>query len=670
MGDGVKAWATLDKLDDTDGEPMSLEQLQERLFAPLAKHYVGITLSGAQHLRHYQQSGPWGAELQLPSTEQLQMRVSPNNLVKMLREGQGPYHVILVIRRRLRSSTFDATRFCLLWHRDSAAQRITEFTKMEQSGLSMGGSNCSLVPLRIFCNHDATRKSSRYHGSEYYATINDQGFQIIRPHAYSVLTPTQFGIPVVPAPGASQWSITAACLGFDLGDSRRQPLQVIPKHEWINQNKRLSGAVRKWLNERDPLEPRFSHACANAFLATGALDCLGFVTFLGSDIYEGAWPDALHVPEGIPLVIAMCTRLATSHCRFGMGAKPTPTDEFSNDRFRACCEPLWHAFDDRGNLALDLAIQRAMAEASEELGSDLVQQFVQVYRRSGQSCISRSFGLCEEDLASDEFPASHIRDPITAAYAAVAKAELGERGAIQNDGIDLYSPDLCLHRTRTQKTILVFVMSSVERFLRLGNYGGLDDTTGQHLEKMQRRHIVTAGELRSKVTSGLAATLAREAGAESEEQEMQLIEGMKTRLEAILLDCSDETKVRCPTFEEILDFSKIPDVFDIDDSDLQEADPPLDKECMELAIRTLKVLFSQGPVAMTGLFGLEATLFSEHSVVPCADCNNRVNLLDTFVLQSSCACCSRPRCMSCSHNYYQKKKTSTEPTGCLRCKKK
>ena len=663
MDDGAHFWATLDTLDP-DGATLDADALHERLFEPLAKHFVGITLAGTAST-HYEQSGAWGAELELPSNEQLVLRVSPPNLLAILAAGNMPAHVILVVRRRCRTSAFDQTRFCLFWHRASAANRVTDFQHMERAGATVGGRNCPLFALRVFCHHDPLRANSSYHGSEDWATIEKDGFQIVRPHAYSVVSNQIF--VTHPAPGMSQWCLAAACLGLDLADARRQPLEVIPQHEWENQNHRLAAEVRDFLQEEDKKEPKFSHACANAFLATDALDCLGCVSFLGSTIYEGAWPDALHLPGGIPLVVAACVRLATSHRRFGLGTAPMASDEMTNDRFRSCFEATWSAFDQHGNLAIDLALQRAMSEASEAVGHQLVRDYVQSYRRSGQSCISRSFGLTREDLVEADFSASYLRDPITAAYAAVAKADLGEAQAIQNDGLDLFSPDLCLHRTRTQKTICLFVVSSVERWLRLGSYGGTNED-GAHHEKLQRRRVLPAGELRAKVRSGLAATIAKQAGAEDEHEARQMVARISQRLEDILQGCEDETMVRCPTEDELLNLDVLPDVFSDAEAPPDDEDdkPGIDDAAMQSAVKTLKILFSQGPAAMFRLFGLQATLFSECAKISCADCDADVNLLDTFVLESSCAKCNRPRCMNCARLELAKKKRD-QTTTCRHC---
>ena len=657
-------WATLETLDPAKPK-LTPADLHERLFVPLATHFVGITVAGSASA-HYEQSGPWGAELPLPSGEQLVLRVSPPNLLQIFDANSVPDHVIVVFRRRCRTSAYDQTRFCLFWHRASAANRITDFQQMERTGFTVGGRNCPLFALRVFCHHDARRTSSAYHGSEDWATIDQDGFQIVRPHAYSVVSHQVFATH--PAPGMSQWCLAAACLGLDLADARRRPLEVIPQNEWENQNKRLGAEVRDFLQEEDEKEPKFSHACANAFLATDALDCLGCVSFLGSTIYEGAWPDALHLPSGVPLVIAACVRLATSHRRFGLGTAPTPGDELSNDRFRSCFESAWNPLDEQRNLATDLAIQRAMYEASEMVGNHLVRDHVQSYRRSGQSCISRSFGLTRQDFSEADFSTSKVHDIVTAAYAAFAKAEIGEEAAIQNPDIDFYSPDLCPLRSPTQKTIILFVVSSVERWLRLGSYGGTNDM-GAHHEKMQRRRVLPAGELRAKVRSGLAATIARQAGAEGEEQTRRMVERLTKRLEEILQECDDETTVRCPTEEELLDLDKVPDLFTDAEPGDEDDGPGLDEASMQAAVNVLKMLFSQGPAAMFRLFGMQTTLFSECAKISCADCDAEVNLLDTFLFQSSCPHCHRPRCLQCAEVEMKKKKKRDLATSCLRCKK-
>jgi len=664
MEGAMQAWGTLETLDPYKPN-LTMADLHDRLFVPLAKHFVGITLGGTASAR-YEQTGRWGAELPLPSSEQLVLRVAPANILQIFDRGLLPEHVILVFRRRMHTSPFDETRFCLFWHNASAEKRVADFTRLEQTAVTVGGRNCPLFALRIFCHHDAQREKSTYHGSERWATIDERGFQVVRPHAYSVIAQRMVSQP---APGLSQWCIAAASLGLDLADDRRRPLEIIPEDEWSNQNKRLQHEVRSFLKEDSDKEPLFSNACANAFLATDALDCLGCVTLLGCTMYEGAWPDQLHLPSGVPLVVAMCLRLATSHRRFGLNALPMQADEFSNDRFRSAFEPLWTPFDRAGNLAIDIVINRAIAASSQATTDQLVRDYLQSYRRSGQSCLSRAFGLAAEDFSEDDFPMSRLRDPATDAYAAVAKAQIGEAGAVQNDGIEFYSPSLCPRRSPTQKTVCLFIASSVERWLRLGSVQGSSEN-GAHHAKLQRRHAVPAGELRAKVRSGIAASIADEVGGENEEEALKIVDRIVERVEHILQGCPDDMMVRCPTEEELLQTGTLPDVFSgvEPDEDDDDDDLGLHEESTHIAVQILSVLFAQGPAGMHRLFGLNATLFSDCAKLPCADCNNNVALLDTFLLESNCARCSRPRCLKCAEIALKKKKKH-QPTSCLRCTK-
>ena len=664
MKTGLPPWATLDTLD-ADGTRLGVHDLHRRLFAPLASNFVGITIGG-QAAAHYEQSHPWGEELELSSSEQLVLRVSPRDLLARFERAEMPEHVILVFRRRRPTSAHDETRLCLFWHWTSASHRAADFEQIEQAGLTIGGRCSPLFAPRVFCHHDARRAESKYHGSERWATIDENGFQIVRPHLYSIFT--EHVMAIQPAIGMSQWCVTAAFLGLDLADARRRPLEVIPKSEYVNQQKRLMAELKSVLQEHDEREPDFSNACANAFLALDALDCLGLISILGSPIYGGAWPDAVHSPSGMPLVAAACIRLATSHRRFGLGGPPLFSDELSNDRFRSCFESVWSNFDDQRNLATDLAIQRAIAEASQAVPGDLVREFVQSFRRSGQSCISRIFGLSPKDLADPEPLSSRLYDPVTAAYAAVAKDQVGVESAVQNDGVDFFSPDLCPGRRREQKKVCLYVVSSVERWLRVGSYGGTNDM-GAHDEQMQRRRVVSAGDLRAIMRTGLAHTLALQAGSENEDEAMKAAMRLTDRVEDILHDCPDATPVRCPTAEEMLDTDVLPDLFSgVDEIRAEQEDAPgIDEDCMRAAVKSLTILFSQGPACVSRLYGLEATLFSAAAKLPCADCDAEVGLLDTFLLQSSCAHCSRPRCLKCAEAAMKLPKHK-QATSCLRCK--
>ena len=147
-----------------------------------------------------------------------------------------------------------------------------------------------------------------------------------------------------------------------------------------------------------------------------------------------------------------------------------------------------------------------------------------------------------------------------------------------------------------------------------------------------------------------------------------MVARISQRLEDILQGCEDETMVRCPTEDELLNLDVLPDVFSDADAPPDDDDdkPGIDDAAMQSAVKTLKILFSQGPAAMFRLFGLQATLFSECAKISCADCDADVNLLDTFVLESSCAKCNRPRCMNCARLELAKKKRD-QTTTCRHC---
>ena len=60
-----------------------------------------------------------------------------------------------------------------------------------------------------------------------------------------------------------------------------------------------------------------------------------------------------------------------------------------------------------------------------------------------------------------------------------------------------------------------------------------------------------------------------------------MVERLTKRLEEILQECDDETMVRCPTEEELLDLDKVPDLFTDAEPGDEDDDPGLDEASMQ-----------------------------------------------------------------------------------------
>ena len=218
---------------------------------------------------------------------------------------------------------------------------------------------------------------------------------------------------------------------------------------------------------------------------------------------------------------------------------------------------------------------------------DIVREYVQSFRRSGQSCISRIFGLSPKDLDEPESSTSKLYDPVTAAYAAVAKDQIGAESAIQTTASTSSRPTQSGPLPRTEED-LPFVVGSVERRLRLGTIAGSSEA-GAHDEQMQRRRIITAGELRRIISAGLARTLMQQAGAENEEEVAQASSALD-RVQDILQECPDSTPIRCPTPKELLDPTCNPTSSGLDEIRAEQEDAlGIDEGCMRAAVRSLKM---------------------------------------------------------------------------------
>lgn len=645
-------WTTLDHLRE---ELLKPKEFKDLILDRLLKTYVGVVISGTKASSFESSLQPWGESMHLPNNERAFFRIAPPNLLTMLDKGETPAHAIIVIRKELEDRLDDTAHFMLLWHRHLVIQRVLDFEALQHSAPTVGCRSSPILPLRIFEAHDAIRVKDSYHGSNTYSAVDERGFQVIRPHSQTIMR--EEGMPQ-PAPGISSWQIAGRIIGVNVADARRRPVLPIPLTEWRLAQARRKDEILSLVKEEQQLQ----HGCANAFLVADMLDCLGIVTLLSSNMLEGAWPDGLHHPWCCPLVVAFCTRLTLEHERFGLGANCTPADVCSNERLRACYDSKFPGIGEGQVQALDVAIRRAIAEAAKNVGSELVFDHLIYYRRSGQSCASRCFGLSRAELEETEESTylSQVVDPITRAYAEFAKSEGCIENAIADDGINFYPNSLCPDKGRTQKSVLLFLLTNVERYLRLGSYGGKDDK-GAHTDAFSRKRAIPAGELRATLSSGLAATLVSQAGAEGEESIAACAFYLQQRLEDLLQECDDNELVRCPTAEELLEPDSFPNLFNL--QDCEEENPPFDEEAMKVVVDKLTGLLIHGPIAMSRLMNVSTTLYTEHSFIKCADCEKHVYLHDTLLMNSCCSRCSAPRCLSCAEAALKKKPKNK----CKRC---
>ena len=112
---------TLDQIArDCAPAELTLEYLNEALFAPLATMAGIVVQEGVARLHHRE---PWGSPMALPTGETLHLRTYPPRLVAMLRSGYRPMVVIVAVRRVGTPSAADDVAFAMCWDDSVALKR-------------------------------------------------------------------------------------------------------------------------------------------------------------------------------------------------------------------------------------------------------------------------------------------------------------------------------------------------------------------------------------------------------------------------------------------------------------------------------------------------------------------------------------------------------------------
>ena len=667
----MSTFAECETLDAVPQERLDVEYIERVLVKQLQK-FPGAVWTGAASPMFASALESWGRAVVLHSGESLFLRVHPKGAWQMLARGELPRVVIVAMRRRGAPTAKDVVAFGVFWHPAVATDRLKAEEQHGTSSASVGARHHHLMTPALFTHHEPNRASgARYphHDSRNYhvvrprsfslrsvATVNDRAGGVVQQQVVSASAPL------------THFCIAGEMLDVDVPDVQGHTVEAVEEAVFHARQRSLLALLQRGV-PREDRTVKITTALANALLFEEMLCAEGLLGLLSTDVLDGSWPDALHLPGGFPLVIACAARLACHPTPFGL-PQGTRSDEWANAQLRLVFEAQWEPLPESivGNAkniyAIDLVIRRAFDEAGQEVAARLgatVHKPASLHalflQRAGQRLLSQTFGPFAQEFQESTTGLGRCRrlgDASTDARRRVLRRHLSAADAQHPELGDLPLP---MGSQRVRRQQLFQMLDSVEHYLRTGTYAGVDlGGTGKtaNPSPLSDEGTASAAEVRAAVESKLSRVEAAE-----DALVRQQIGVVRAKLDTFLEGVGDKERVRMPTDVEL---GLAPSTAGTG-PDAAEA---LNPTAVVAATNTLRNTFVYGPVCFHEL-GMHAHPSHPDARLLCADCDAEVHLVHATLLGSSlskCATCSRPRCLSCARAAAH----ASASGGCRRCK--
>ncbi len=335
--------------------PLCVQQLLQPF-----ENMCGVIFSGLAS-SDYRGHGEWGASLRLTEEESLQIKVHPRGCFSAGRvvDMQG---VVMIASRRTGSRVKDHVSLAILWT-PPAPENVhanLEHDAMQHS--TVGCRNLHIMLPSLFNHHDAAAYNDQARSNIKYPVLDDYNFHAVRPSSVTLTqNPALNGVPgqFSASTGLSQFVIAGHFAGTEVRAVRRaRTNRHTPCTFWQMSNSRCAMFVSAVGQVEDVVhraaEPipygrwrsvcqhyaRVFHSHAgtqggllamhNSMTAIEMLTCEGLLGILSHQFNEGALPDHLHVPNGMPLLLAFAVRVACYPERFGLH-NPTSSDSWGTN---------------------------------------------------------------------------------------------------------------------------------------------------------------------------------------------------------------------------------------------------------------------------------------------------------------------------------------------------
>ena len=459
---------------------------------------------------------------------------------------------------------------------------------------------------------------------------------------------------------APHYVLAAALLGVEFPDTpaHRNCEQSFTDDEWLSECKRNAIHMKRACESKGVIDDPETNLKL-LFTAEDVCEQMSFTGYLDAradPFYEGTLPDDMHKPSGLPLMVAIAVCIACNPERWGM--TPTQADDaFATKEAALFVEALLPGILPAGSdgtgggiysftVVINYALTQIKANIAKLQSGQLDGKRGGVDHRRVDRAMKASlhyllcmgtavcvnlFGL--RPLRADGSPefhgsASHLDDPVMVSRSRSAYA-LGLGNVVERWGTLRTST-----KGRRQRA-LAGVLVEVDQWLKTGRYRGvvLHPTA-------QASVSVRPEQLDPTATPAPAPPSARSA-KKKKKPEALLAERGKLR-DAKGHHCAREA-VRC--------------MFKNGGKDDLVSLAASDKLCGE-ALEAASGIFSdilqgmgQGACAgMSDLFDLTTYLVAPASATLCADCDNRVNVVESVAfagLFGKCGSSGQPRCLEC-----------------------
>jgi len=612
---------TYDTLDNIDlKENSCVEALFELLTSPL-KGAVGVVVMGESGLSDPSE-GYWGRAMPLSTGEHLQMRIHPRNSVgKPIGNDETRFLAI----RRTSHGTIPRVGYGIFYL--PRQPNMLESNAPLSTGSTIGCRGVHIVLPSLFSKHDPHRDKSTGH-----AQLDFEGFHSIRPSTLCLTI--NRGTAKSPdtsysfTPGDAYMVIASHMGGTDIADPLQRSSNTMTD---MDHSRHICARQRRLVQSMG--ETKAATYIASSLTLCELLSAEGTLGIMCNSFFTGAFPDMMYSPLGTPLVITMAVHIA---CYPGLFKLPpcTKQDSFANREMIRTFRSRWDKVMLNSFRAIDVAVKsgydNAITQAKkEEEMSMRLEDNLKMWQRVGQRIISK--------LMSN--PADEIRGGSKAAFqtkfgdAELLVDSLSEckYASLANKGYYLPVKEARIDKIFTApradvKTTLYRVQDNTEAWLRTGVFG-------KHRISRPNINVASTGQHRkNRYPCEICGTCFK-------------------------CDCTlaDTTKVELSSSSSESD----------DDDHIM--DNKICMDAMESAAGAMAMCMLHGAYVMHQ-FQINCYLVGDGCSNTCADCDQRVGVLEGTLFgskASECSRCNRKRCFSCTSKSLRADKSPDE--HCLRC---
>ena len=611
------------------------------------------------------QGGTWGSvQLSFRSHPEVwRIRCSPRGRMgKPLQRGE--VRMVSVLVRSSRCSAHSTVTNIKLWLRPPSEllSRAMRDTRQHNRGrLTAGPMGLAIHGINIF--------SSRATPASKFASVD--GTQTVF-SAIATITARSGGGPIsrIESSRSTHFAVARAMVGLPVADSPT-PCRCdegYTEEDWMNICASDALAFRQLCEDDPRLTSDADTYLKLMFTSEDVCEQMSFIGYLdqrADPFFDGALPDDMHKPSGIPLMLAIAVRVACNPERYGLDAS-TADDAFATKDASLFLEsvmpgltlgPLHGASDTDQVYSFDAVISYALDQIRENVlklqsgeldGKRSNLDFKKVDRATKETlhfmmcagtavCIDL-FGVrpnldLKDDpgLYTDYGIASYLLDPV-----AESRAQCAHQKGLGN--VMARWPTLRTSTRGRRQLALASVLIDVDRWLRYGKYRGvlLKPTTKASLS-VDPKELDPATKSAAPASAPAPAPTARSAKKKKRPESLLAERGkLRDRGQQHVATDAARSLLKSTNKSETL---------------AAAASLELNGDALDAASGIFSDVLQQGACAgMSDLYKCVTYLVAPSCSVKCANCDASVNVVQSVAFAGSlgaCDACEHPRCLVC-----------------------